>query len=742
VLRTVLVTTLALAWAAVAASHAGLVPGQAEPDDAETQRDISQTIWFQGYATDSSTGYPIDATYDVIVEMFDSDVDGTSVWGPETHSSVQITAGWFSVELGASVDLPTFPTPPYYLEITLNGEVMTPRQKLGSVPSAFRSARSDDSDDDWVIQGPNIYRMGYTGIGTFVPARDLDVAGTVRMESFEMAPGAVEGHVLTADSTGMGTWQAPSGGGADSDWVFEGDDLYANTLGDVAIGLGTSGRQLDAKLHVLESEPDPTAIKGVAAWGGAASTGVHGLAAGSTCKGIFGEAVADTGTTSYGVFGDAQAPGGGSATGVYANASVGNAGGAATGVSGSATAYTAGSAAYGIYGYASDTEGEAWGVYGTSFDRGVEGYNLVSFTSGALGTDEAGVWGSAGPGGLGLAGSFSGRVYVGESLGVGTSLPQSEVHVSYEKPGDTVGMKITNWSHEFGSNAALVFEEWDGETAEITMRGSTPTFGPRLTIYDNRTAAHMSIGLDDGEYVRLENGHVGIGPWSPISGPSTKLHVRGAGSAYGGVAGWQEVVAAFEESGGYHSAISINSDIDEDAILYLAEGGFAYWGLRHDSSDSHKLSLRYLDGGVSWITPVTIDSTGKVGIGTTDPDYDLDVAGDIQCVALHQTSDAALKANVRPLKHPLETLRKIPAVAFEWREEARAAGATPGARAIGVLAQDVESVLPEAVSSRPGSHKSVNYAELTALLIGALQELTERNEALEARVAELESSGD
>jgi hypothetical protein len=582
--------------------------------------------------------------------------------------------------------------------------------------------------------------MGYTGIGMTVPERDLDVAGTVRMDAFEMVPGAAAGHVLTSDGSGAGTWQAPTGGGEDSDWVFDGDDLYANTLGDVAIGLGTSGRQLDAKLHVLESEPDPTAIKGVAAWGGAASTGVHGLAAGSTCKGVFGEAIADTGTTSYGVFGDAQAPGGGSATGVFANASVGDAGGAATGVSGSATAYTAGSAAYGIYGYAGGTEGDAWGVYGTSFDRGVEGYNLTSLTSGALGTEEAGVWGSAGPGGQGLAGSFAGRVFVGESVGVGTSLPQSEVHVTFEKPGDTVGMKITNWSHEFGSDAALVFEEWDGETAEITMRGSAPTFGPRLTIYDNRTGAHMSLGLDDGEYVRLENGRVGIGGWSPISGPSTKLHVRGAGSAYGGVAGWQEVVAAFEESGGYHSAISINSGLDEDAILYLAENGNAYWSLRHDSSDAHKLSLRYMDGGVSWITPVTVDSLGRVGIATTTPAFPLDVAGDIQCVELHQTSDATLKTNIRPLEHPLETLLEIPAVAFEWREEARAAGAVPGERALGVLAQDVESVLPEAVTSGDGTHKSVNYAELTALLIGAVQELSERNEALEARLSELEGA--
>jgi hypothetical protein len=250
----------------------------------------------------------------------------------------------------------------------------------------------------------------------------------------------------------------------------------------------------------------------------------------------------------------------------------------------------------------------------------------------------------------------------------------------------------------------------------------------------------MSLGLRTAEYIRLQNDRVGIGGWGTHFQPSAKLHVKGAGSAYGGVAGWQEVVAAFEEEGGYHTAISINSGLDEDAILYFAENGNAYWSLRHDSSDAHKLSLRYSDGGVSWITPVTVDSMGFVGIGTSTPAFELDVAGDIQCVELHQTSDARLKTDVRPLERPLERIEAIPAVSFVWREEAGAAGATPGERSIGVLAQDVESVLPEAVTSGDGTHKSVNYAELTALLIGAVQELSERNEALEARLSELEGA--
>jgi hypothetical protein len=302
-----------------------------------------------------------------------------------------------------------------------------------------------------------------------------------------------------------------------------------------------------------------------------------------------------------------------------------------------------------------------------------------------------------------------------------------------------VGVTIQNFGSENGSDCALTFRESGGDSAGIRFYGTAPITGRRTVFYDYRSGATMSFRSLNGEVIRIEGGHIGLGPWSPHIGPSSLLHVRGDGTTYGGVDGWPEVVAAFEESGDFHTAVSVNGETGQDAIVYLAEGGSAYWSLRHDSSDSHKLSLRYLDGGVSWITPVTIDSLGRVGIGMTTPEYPLDVAGDIQCVALHQTSDAALKTDVRPLDHPLEMVQKIPAVSFRWRDEASAVGAKPGDQAIGVLAQDVEAVLPEAVSSPLGSHKSVNYAELTALLIGAVQELTQRNACLEARVAELES---
>ena len=126
----------------------------------EEVRTVPTTIWFQGYLADSATGEPVNATYNVQASIYDSAVLGTQLWGPETHTSVTITEGWFNIELGSVIGgLPAFDDPPYYLELSVNGETLVPRLRLASVPTAFQASAADQSDDDWTIDGDDIYRV-------------------------------------------------------------------------------------------------------------------------------------------------------------------------------------------------------------------------------------------------------------------------------------------------------------------------------------------------------------------------------------------------------------------------------------------------------------------------------------------------------------------------------------------------------------------------------------------------------
>lgn len=58
---------------------------------------------------------------------------------------------------------------------------------------------------------------------------------------------------------------------------------------------------------------------------------------------------------------------------------------------------------------------------------------------------------------------------------------------------------------------------------------------------------------------------------------------------------------------------------------------------------------------------------------------------------------------------------------------------------MGVIAQELEAVYPELVHTDAAGFKSVNYAQITPVLIEAIKELAARNTALEAKAAQADA---
>lgn len=87
-------------------------------------------------------------------------------------------------------------------------------------------------------------------------------------------------------------------------------------------------------------------------------------------------------------------------------------------------------------------------------------------------------------------------------------------------------------------------------------------------------------------------------------------------------------------------------------------------------------------------------------------------------------SDRSLKTNIKDISYGLETIEKIQPRSFEYIKT--------GEPSIGFIAQEMETVVPEIVSDGGMGTKGISYGQLTAVLVKAVQELSDRVEELES----------
>jgi hypothetical protein len=88
------------------------------------------------------------------------------------------------------------------------------------------------------------------------------------------------------------------------------------------------------------------------------------------------------------------------------------------------------------------------------------------------------------------------------------------------------------------------------------------------------------------------------------------------------------------------------------------------------------------------------------------------------------SSDAKLKDNIITIPNPVDTINKLRGVSFTWKKT--------GEKSYGVIAQELQEILPELVSDA-GGHKSVNYNALIGFLIETVKELSDRVTELEKK---------
>lgn len=252
--------------------------------------------------------------------------------------------------------------------------------------------------------------------------------------------------------------------------------------------------------------------------------------------------------------------------------------------------------------------------------------------------------------------------------------------------------------------------------------------------------------------VDLDAGNVGIGTDSP----ATALHIVSATGAEGAGYGnpmlfGQHIEDAATQMWGLNGVYGRLFTWDSDSLFVglKNEGGdrkdaVIAWG------DNALDSLRFMftlpgNPGPAPQEFMRITAGGNVGIGTIAPSQRLHVVGAMRVDGLafksgffwDQISDERLKNNIRPLEGSLDRLLQLRGVSFRWREPETSGG--PAGPQMGLIAQEVEKVMPEWVTTTESGFKAISPNGLEALLIESLRELKTEIEDIKARLSTLET---
>ncbi|WP_409477581.1 tail fiber domain-containing protein [Pseudobdellovibrio sp. HCB154] len=204
------------------------------------------------------------------------------------------------------------------------------------------------------------------------------------------------------------------------------------------------------------------------------------------------------------------------------------------------------------------------------------------------------------------------------------------------------------------------------------------------------------------------NGGVGIG-----TTPSAGLHVLTEASISKPITRFIDSSGSGLDIYGLTNSAIIRASTGKDLILQNNNGASpeAFQAIYSDHS------ARITTNGSERLR---VTSSGAVGIGTTAPSEALEVVGSVKATTFITASDRRLKENIATSKG-LSLILNLRGVSYNWKRD--------GQKEYGLIAQEVEGVLPELVETDHVSGlKGVRYQSLVSPLIEATKELYYRCE--------------
>jgi hypothetical protein len=412
----------------------------------------------------------------------------------------------------------------------------------------------------------------------------------------------------------------------------------------------------------------------------------------------------------------------------------------------------------GVYG----SNGSNYGTLGSNID-GVYGLSNSSGGSGVTGIHNGNGNGIYGRSNTGLAGHFSGDVYVSENLGIGTSSPEKKLHVKNKSNTEHFQLKIANPNG--GGNklahAGILFHVEDDQPNRGKGGIMYESIGNwnrgNLHFLQNNNQDNSQVSLADSVMTIQNNGNVGIGTTDPnyklcviddsidnyfetagyfeTVAHSTRA-VTGVASAtvVGACYGGHFTSASLEGRGVYGEASNTLSTTNYGGYFKALgeKGKGVYGGATYSGSGINYGG--YFEANSSSGRGVYALATGSSGIGVYGEGELYDFYAHHGRTNYGSASSIRWKSNIQAIDNPLDKVLQLRGVYFDWDQE------HGGEHDVGMIAEEVGKVLPEIVQyEEDGIYTSgMDYSKLTPLLVEAIKELKKENDSLKQRIEALE----
>lgn len=297
------------------------------------------------------------------------------------------------------------------------------------------------------------------------------------------------------------------------------------------------------------------------------------------------------------------------------------------------------------------------------------------------------------------------------NLGIGTTAPSQKLHVEGNIRMANGGIIDDDATLQGNS------DDWIRLNGYIELKSNTDNYGVVLRDKDN--SDYFGLTQVNGRSYLADNSTYGN---YFLRGNGANSEVRGDLYVYG-------------------------SDIyDNSGNLRLNGEDNVYITMDYNNNDGNTRAIMFgrndEGGDANWSELMRIAENGNVGIGTTNPTYKLHINGRMRSTGINETSDSRLKTNVEPIEEALDKVEAINGVTYNWKTEEYPQFDLEEGKQYGLIAQELEQVIPELVETDNEGWKSIEYSHLVPVLIEAIKELKETIDNLQATVSAMEGDRD